>query len=357
MVAVNHLAIDGVSWRILLPDLFRAWGDVRAGREPDLGSGGTSLRRWAERAAERATAPRTLAELDHWTGTLRRGPGRLGSRPLDPAVDVLADARRLRRTLPAQATGHLLTTAPAVFGAGVDDVLLAGLALAEARRRRDAHARVLVDVESHGREREGASDLSRTTGWFTALYPVLLDTAGVDLDEAFAGGHAAGTVLKHVKEQLRAVPSEGLGYGLLRYLNPETAVAFEGLGSADIGFNYLGRFVPGETGDWSVASDAPRPDGEDPATPLAHAVEITAYVEESADGPRLGATWTWAASVLTEDEVGALADGWFEALTALVEHAQRPDAGGLTPTDVGLIEITQSEIEEFEDELASDWEI
>ncbi|MFF5983014.1 amino acid adenylation domain-containing protein [Streptomyces olindensis] len=357
VVAVNHLAIDGVSWRILLPDLFRAWADVRAGRAPDLGSGGTSLRRWSERAAERATAPRTLAELDHWTGTLRGGPGRLGSRPLDPAVDVLAGARRLRRTLPARATGHLLTTAPAVFGAGVDDVLLAGLALAEARRRRDAHARVLVDVESHGREREGASDLSRTTGWFTALYPVLLDTAGVDLDEAFAGGHAAGTVLKHVKEQLRAVPSEGLGYGLLRYLNPETAAAFEGLGSADIGFNYLGRFVPGETGDWSVASDAPRPEGEDPATPLAHAVEITAYVEESADGPRLGATWTWAPSVLTEDEVGALADGWFEALTALVEHAQRPDAGGLTPTDVGLIEITQSEIEEFEDELASDWEI
>ncbi|MGW6737494.1 amino acid adenylation domain-containing protein [Streptomyces sp. NPDC055013] len=357
LVAVNHLAIDGVSWRILLPDLFRAWGDVLAGREVALDSGGTSLRRWAERAAERAAAPRTLAELDHWTGTLRRGRTQIGSRPLDPAVDVLADARRLRRTLPAQVTGHLLTTAPAVVGAGVDDVLLAGLALAEARRRRDAHASVLIDVESHGREREGVSDLSRTTGWFTALYPVLLDAAGVDLDEAFAGGHAAGTVLKHVKEQLRAVPSEGLGYGLLRHLNPETAAAFEGLGSAGIGFNYLGRFVPGETGDWSVASDAPRPDGEDPATPLAHAVEINAYIEESPEGPRLGATWTWAAAVLTEDEVSALADGWFEALTALAEHAQRPDAGGLTPTDVGLIEITQSEIEEFEDELASDWEI
>ncbi|WP_206780293.1 non-ribosomal peptide synthetase [Streptomyces sp. Root369] len=357
LVAVNHLAIDGVSWRILLPDLFRAWGDVLAGREPALDSGGTSLRRWAQRAAERATAPRTLAELDHWTGTLRRGPAPLGARPLDPAVDVLASARRLRRTLPASVTGHLLTTAPAVVGAGVDDVLLAGLALAEARRRRDPHASVLIDVESHGREREGASDLSRTTGWFTALHPVLLDTAGVDLDEAFTGGHAAGTVLKHVKEQLRAVPSQGLGYGLLRHLNPETAAAFEGLGTAGIGFNYLGRFVAGETGDWSVASDVPRPDGEDPATPLAHAVEINAYIEESAEGPRLGATWTYAAGVLTQDEVAALADGWFEALTSLAEHAQRPDAGGLTPTDVGLIEITQSEIEEFEDELASDWEI
>ncbi|MFD9410731.1 non-ribosomal peptide synthase/polyketide synthase [Streptomyces sp. NPDC059989] len=356
LVAVNHLAIDGVSWRILLPDLFEAWREVLAGREPRLDSGGTSLRRWAERAAGRAGDPRTLAELDHWTGTLRRGRLPLGSRALDPAVDVLGSARRLRRTLPAEATGHLLTTAPAVVGAGVDDVLLAGLALAAARLRGDAHAPVLIDVESHGRDTAGALDLSRTTGWFTALYPVLLDTAGADLDEAFAAGAAAGTVLKNVKEQLRAVPSEGLGYGLLRYLNPETAAAFAGLAAAEIGFNYLGRFIPGETGDWSVASDAPRPDGEDPATPLAHAIEINAYVEESAEGPRLGATWTWAADVLTEDDVRAFADGWFEALSALAGYAQRPDAGGLTPHDVGLIEITQSEIEEFEDELASDWE-
>ncbi|MFJ6613304.1 non-ribosomal peptide synthase/polyketide synthase [Streptomyces sp. NPDC091289] len=356
LVAVNHLAIDGVSWRILLPDLFHAWDDIRAGREPASDAGGTSLRRWAQQNTERARSPRTLAELDHWTGALRGGPV-VGARPLDPAVDVLAAARRLRRTLPAEVTGHLLTTAPAVVGAGVDDVLLAGLVLAEARRRRDPHATVLIDVESHGRERDGALDLSRTTGWFTALYPVLLDTGGVDVDEALAGGHAAGTVLKHVKEQLRAVPSEGLGYGLLRHLNPETAAAFEGLRPAGIGFNYLGRFVAGETGDWSVAAGAPRPEGEDPATPLAHAVEINAYVEESAEGPRLGATWTYAPGVLTEDEAAALADGWFAALTALAEHAQRPDAGGLTPTDVGLIEITQSEIEEFEDELASDWEI
>ncbi|MFD3514397.1 amino acid adenylation domain-containing protein [Streptomyces sp. NPDC058657] len=356
LVAVNHLATDGVSWRILLPDLYQAWQEVLAGSEPRLGSGGTSLRRWAQRAAERAAEPRTLAELDHWTGTLRRAPRPLAARPLDPATDVLSGARTLRRTLPAQTTGHLLTTAPAVVGAGVDDVLLAGLAMAAAQHRGDAHAPVLIDVESHGRDTTGTLDLSRTTGWFTALYPVLLDTGGADLAEAFGAGAAAGTVLKHVKEQLRAVPGEGLGYGMLRHLNPETAAAFEGLAGAEIGFNYLGRFIPGESGDWSVATGLPRPDGEDPATPLAHAVEINAYVEESEEGPRLGAKWSWAPGVIAEEDVQALADGWFEALTALAGYAQRPDAGGLTPHDVGLIEITQSEIEEFEDELASDWE-
>ncbi|WP_086828883.1 non-ribosomal peptide synthetase [Streptomyces sp. NRRL B-24572] len=356
LVAVNHLAIDGVSWRILLPDLFQAWQDVQAGREPRLGTGGTSLRRWAQRAVDRAGTPATLAELDHWTGALRRGGRPLGSRALDPARDLLGGARKLRRTLSAETTGHLLTTAPAVVSAGVDDVLLAGLALAVARWRGDGDAPVLIDVESHGRESEGTVDLSRTTGWFTALYPVLLDTGGVALDEAFAGTAATGSVLKHVKEQLRTVPDGGLGYGRLRYLDPGTAAAFEGLGTAGIGFNYLGRYVPGDTGDWSVASDLPRPDGEDPATPLAHAVEINAHIEESAEGPRLGVVWTWAPGVLDEADAERLADAWSEALTALAAYAQRPDAGGLTPHDVGLIEITQSEIEEFEDELASDWE-
>ncbi|XDO64207.1 amino acid adenylation domain-containing protein [Streptomyces sp. RLB1-33] len=357
LVAVNHLAIDGVSWRILLPDLFQAWQAVRSGRTPRLAGGGTALRRWARRALDRAGAPDTAAELDHWTGVLREGRARLGTRRLDPATDLLRTAGRLRRTLSTRTTRHLLTTAPSVVAAGVDDVLLAGLTLAVARWRDDPHTPVLVDVESHGRaEADPAVDLSHTTGWFTALYPVLLDTGGIGVQEAFAGTEATGSVLKRVKEQLRGVPDNGLGYGRLRYLLPETAAAFEGLGQAEIGFNYLGRFVASDTGDWSVATEMPRPAGEDPHTPLAHVVEINAHVEETDDGPRLGATWTWASGVLEEADVARLADGWFAALDALADYAQRPDAGGLTPHDVGLIEITQTEIEEFEDELASDWE-
>ncbi|MFB7474170.1 non-ribosomal peptide synthase/polyketide synthase [Kitasatospora sp. NPDC056184] len=357
LVAVNHLAVDGVSWRVLLPDLYRAWEAVRAGERPGLGRGGTSLRRWSHRAVERAHTTGARAELAHWTAVLRDGQGLIGSRPLDPATDLLASAGRLTRELPAETTRHLLTTAPAVVGSGVDDVLLTGLALAAARWSAGARRRLLVDVESHGRDEADATvDLSRTTGWFTALYPVLLDTEGIDVEDALAAGEAAGSALKRIKEQLRSVPGNGLGYGRLRYLRPDTAAEFAGLGHAGIGFNYLGRFVQNDTGDWSVAAELPRPAGEDPATPLAHPVEINAHVTETADGPALGATWTWAAGVLGEAEVAALADGWFAALTALAGYAQRPDAGGLTPHDVALTGISQTEIEELENELALDWE-
>ena len=105
-------------------------------------------------------------------------------------------------------------------------------------RRRRAHGKgtsnaVLIDLEGHGREEqlfEGV-DLTRTVGWFTSLFPVRLDAGGLDLEEALRGGAALGEALKRIKEQLRRVPGGGLGYGLLRYLNPETAPALSGLAS------------------------------------------------------------------------------------------------------------------------------
>jgi hypothetical protein len=101
---------------------------------------------------------------------------------------------------------------------------------------------VQIDLESHGREQIFADvDLSRTVGWFTSRFPVRLDPGPLDFEEALQGGPALGRALKGVKEQLRTLPQGGLGYGLLRYLNPETAQALSGLATPQIGFNYLGR--------------------------------------------------------------------------------------------------------------------
>ena len=139
---------------------------------------------------------------------------------------------------------------PAAFHCGINDVLLTGLVLAVARwcrrRGRGAGTAVLIDLEGHGREEIFADvDLSRTLGWFTSLYPVRLDPGALDLAEALAGGAALGRALKIIKQQLHAVADKGLGYGLLRYLNAETALQLAGLPSPEIGFNYLGRFPGG----------------------------------------------------------------------------------------------------------------
>ncbi|MFI6641778.1 amino acid adenylation domain-containing protein [Streptomyces sp. NPDC050504] len=361
LLAAHHLVVDGVSWQILLPDLRGAWEAAAAGRTPDLDAVGTPFRRWAELLTARAAEPAAAAELDHWSEQVRLPAPDLTEQPLDPGRDTAAGARTLTQSLPADRTEPLLAQAAETLNAGVHEVLVTALAVAveEWRHHRGAPLGegALIDLEGHGRQDldpapESAVDLSRTVGWFTTIHPVRLAT-GVDdaaaRDELWAGGAAAGRAVRTVKEQLRAAPGHGIGYGLLRHLNPETGPKLAGLAQAPVLFNYLGR-TQGPGADWGPAAetDAVRAEGAD--LPLSHAVEINAVVEDHPEGPRLTATWTWSARLLSVADVRELADTWFRALRALTEHAERPDAGGYAPSDLALVELSQDEIDGLEDE-------
>src|SRR5262249_39613554 len=157
-------------------------------------------------------------------------------------------------------------------------------------------------------------DLSRTVGWFTSLFPVRLDHGLLDPDEALAAGPALARAFKTIKEQLRALPHNGLGYGLLRYLNPLTAPQLAGLATPQLGFNYLGRLDASRAADWSSAPELVIGGGGDAGMPLAHAIEVNALTCDEPDGPKLTASWSWASSLLTEETVRDLAQRWFEAL-------------------------------------------
>src|SRR5213080_2404647 len=155
----------------------------------------------------------------------------------------MGTAGELTLMLPAAVTEALLKRVPGAFHAGINHVLLTALGLSLVqwcrRRERGAGHAVLIDVEGHGREEIFADvDLSRTVGWFTSLFPVRLDAAGIDLVQALAGGAALGQAIKAFKEQLHAIPDNGLGYGLLRYLNGATAWQLGGFAQPQIGFNY-----------------------------------------------------------------------------------------------------------------------
>src|SRR5262249_47217189 len=162
------------------------------------------------------------------------------------------------------------------------DVLLGALAVALVRwarqRTRGNDSAVLIDLEGHGREEIFAGvDLTRTVGWFTSVHPVRLDLAGVDVDETSAGDRGLARGVKLVKEQLRHIPQNGLGYGLLRYLNEETGAQLAGYAPRQLGFNYLGRFASPADADWAAAEEASALGaGADAAMPLTHAVAVNA---------------------------------------------------------------------------------
>ncbi|GAA1607117.1 non-ribosomal peptide synthetase [Catellatospora bangladeshensis] len=323
LLVVHHLAVDGVSWRVLAADL------AAAAAGADLAPVPVSFRTYARRLV---AADRT-AELDAWRGIVAD----TAAAPLDPDKDVAGTAGRTTVRLTGATVDTLLTRLPALFHCGPDDVLLAALAPAAARWT--GRGTVHLALEGHGRD-DTDLDLSRTVGWFTAQYPVRLVPGSADWAEIAAGGPAAGRVLKTVKEQLRQVPGNGSGYGLLRDRldAPRPGLAFNYLGRLDAGTGHHGwRLLPGH--ELTHAAH--------PGQPLGHAIEIDAHVRDTPDGPQLVAEWVWASRIHGQD-VTELAELWAQALHGLAAHADDPGAGGLTPSDLDLVAIDQSELDDLE---------
>ncbi|SET46725.1 non-ribosomal peptide synthetase [Nonomuraea wenchangensis] len=305
-LVAHHLVVDGVSWRILAEDLAQAY----AGTTPLTRS--TSFRTWARALP----ALDRRAELPYWTDTLAaEEPWRL-----DPARDTAATAARLTVSAPLDVTL---------------DRVLAALALAVAGHRAGhglpGGREVLFDVEAHGREDLVAgADLSRTVGWFTAIWPVRLDPGRV-------GGADA---LARTSARLREVPGKGVGYGLLRHLDQDAGPRLARLPRPAICVNFLGRF-PEEPGDWGmVLEPGSFLDLADPGLPLAHVLTVDAFVAEGPAGARLESTWTWASRVLTEPAVRELSGRWLDELRATA------------PSGAFLVELDQAELDEFEETLA-----
>ena len=357
LVIAHHLVVDGVSWRVLVPDLMSAWRAHASGRDLALEPVRTSFRTWAGRLAERARTT-AEAELPLWEGMTALPDPQLSTRPSDPGKNTRGTARHHTAVLPAGLTEPLLTTVPAAVHAGAEEVLLTGfaLALAEWRRRRGTAggSAVLIDLERHGRDEDGHSDLSRTVGWFTAMHPLRLDP-GVRWHETTQAGPGTEAALKRVKEQLRALPGKGIGYGLLRYANPRTAPLLAAAAAPQIAFNYLGRVRVDRDADedWGAAPESVHIAPMDPDMPFAHSLELNAVTHDSAEGPQLKVTWSWPDALFDESEIRALTDLWFAALSTLATHADAPAAGGRTPSDLPLVDLLQDEI----DELESDWRL
>ncbi|WP_283478158.1 non-ribosomal peptide synthetase [Rhodococcus sp. H29-C3] len=360
LIVAHHFVVDGVTWRILLPDLAVAWSQLAAGQQVSLPAVGTSMRRWSHGLIQAAAAPSRREELSIWKSLANFDDPLVGRRPFDPTRDVVRTVERVEVEISADTTDALLTRVPRLYRGGVNDGLLATLALAVARWRRNrgiSTTSALFALEGHGREEAvvPGADLSRTIGWFTSAYPLALDLDGIDIDDAFAGGATVGAAVKTVKEQIHRVPDRGMGYGLLKYLDDETAAELESVPSGQISFNYLGRIssaeIPAELADFGWA-----PTGAlgsltasmDEDMPANSTIDINAIVTDGPDGPRLGATFAFPNGLVDRADVSELADLWTEAMEALSDHSRTAEAGGLTPSDLTLIESTQDEIDSWE---------
>ncbi|WP_223778478.1 non-ribosomal peptide synthase/polyketide synthase [Streptomyces sp. 135] len=325
LLVAHHLVVDGVSWRILLEDLETAYRQAAAGEPVRLPARTTSVREWASRLRD---DDRFAGQLGHWERTARACADPL---PVDrDGGNTTADVREVTVRLDRARTDGLLRRVPGVYRTRVDDVLLT--ALGRALSDWTGRDTVAVGLEGHGREDQLFEDvdLSRTVGWFTSLFPLALSVPA----------DSWGTALKSVKEQLRAVPDRGIGYGVLRHLVRDEKLT--GAPEPGISFNYLGRF------DWSADAGtlvAGVPGGlggaEAPDTERPHLLDVVARVEDD----RLEITWYYSAGRHREETVTALAEGMLRALGDIVAHCALPDAGGRTPSDFPLARLDQAAVD------------
>ncbi|WP_438872393.1 amino acid adenylation domain-containing protein [Paractinoplanes maris] len=285
LLMIHHLAVDAVSWPVLLEDL---------ATEGPLPAVGTSFRAWA-RAVAALDRP---AEHPYWDSVFDGPAALLGDVALDPAVDTLGTLGHVTVRVKAD---PVVTALPARFRANPQDILLTGLALA-------AGGDVLVELEGHGRAEQlvPGADLSRTVGWFTTSHPVRLTAT-------------AKAPIKHVKEVLRAAPDGGIGYGLLRRDDPRPPILF----------NYLGRTGDGDDGLRGDAGDG---------VPARHALTVEATVA----GDEVVLSAAYPRRVLTEGAVRGLLEAWTAALATLAD-----EPGGLTPSDV-LAGVDQAALDDLE---------
>ncbi|MHA7653907.1 condensation domain-containing protein, partial [Mycobacterium sp. ML4] len=350
VLVIHHLAVDGVSWRILLDDLNAAWDQRRAGQPITLPVAGTSFRSWAAVLGEYARSAAVVDQLPAWQRIAAAGAALAA---VDPAVDTYVSAGQMSMSLDVDTTRSLLGEVPAAFHAGVHDILLIAFGLAWTEFLGCAGVPIGIDVEGHGRDEELGPDidLSSTVGWFTSKYPIALVVDRLHWQQVRDGAPALAEVIKVVKEQLRAVP-DGLSYGLLRYLNTEVELTGP---DPLIGFNYLGRL--------GVAADSTRPADmwqiaggdqvfSDPARAaipmsLTHTVDLNAVAVDTKAGPLLHAHWTWASSKLDGAEIARVSQLWFEALGGICACVHR-GGHGLTPSDVALTGLNQQQIDQLE---------
>ncbi|NVZ39569.1 amino acid adenylation domain-containing protein, partial [Pseudomonas sp. 21615526] len=331
LVVIHHLVVDGISWRILFEDLQKAYQQLASGQRCVLPAKTSSFRAWVERLGQAATADTLRAQLDYWEGLLS---GSSTALPVDHPHGSLSNrhAMTVHTQLDAQATRQLLQEAPAAYRTQVNDLLLS--ALARVIGRWTGQDSALIQLEGHGREDLFDDvDLTRTVGWFTSLFAVRLP---VESDIAHS--------IKAVKEQLRAIPDKGIGYGVLRYLGDEPSRSrLQALPAPRITFNYLGQFDGSFDDEQALFAPSGEARGleQSPEAALGNWLTLNGQVY----GGELSLGWTFSGQMFDTSTVQRLADEYRLELLSVIAHCTAPGNSGLTPSDVPLAGLGQRQLD------------
>ncbi|MEA5516374.1 non-ribosomal peptide synthetase [Nodularia sp. UHCC 0506] len=323
LIIIHHLAVDGVSWRILLSDLQTAYQQISQGKAIKLPPKTTSFKHWAEKLQEYAHSTALQQELEYW---LAIAPEQFAQIPVDfPEEDnTVAQSHTITVALSQEETQVLLQKVPKIYQTQINDVLLTALVQAF---KPWTNARLLVDLEGHGREEIFEDvDLLRTVGWFTTIFPVFLDVSKTNgVEEAVTA----------VKEQLRQIPNRGIGYGVLRYLKSESRLHQI---QANVRFNYLGQTDQVfESSMFAPASESTEP-GRSLKGNRSYLLDINGIVAQG----QLQLNWTYSQAIHRRATIESLSEGFMQALREIIAHCQETKLNPYIPSGFSQQELEAS---------------
>ncbi|ARO86883.1 non-ribosomal peptide synthetase [Nitrosospira lacus] len=331
LIVIHHLAVDGVSWRILLEDLDTA--NARMDHPAALPPKTTAFTSWAGKLAAHANSADIMGEARYWLAAL---PMQATPLPRDLPAPLEANTAGSSHTvvvsLSTEETARLLRDIARTHRARIDEILLTAVGLALARWI--GVGETLVDVEGHGRETLFDDvDLSRTVGWFTTIFPVALDVRGCA---------NPGAALRRIKEKLRAIPHRGIGYGLLRYMSrSEAGDRLKALPQAQMSFNYLGQFEH---------SADPGADGNDARGPAFSERDRRRYLIDVNGGvfsDRLHLSWIYSEAIHRRATIETLAGAFLEELRGIIAYSPSARDMGFSPADFPLSNLDQVQMDEL----------
>ncbi|HEV2705203.1 MAG TPA: condensation domain-containing protein, partial [Pyrinomonadaceae bacterium] len=274
-------------------------------------------------------------ELEFWTSAPNQPVAHL---PLDfeGGENIVSSVKTHSISLTEEETKQILHEVPKSYRTQINDVLLT--ALSRSMKSWTRRGALLVDFEAHGREHSFDDiDLTRTVGWFTSIYPVVLETPE---------GGDIGVHLKAVKERLRTVPGGGIGYGLLRYVRGDAGIAekIKSRGEAEVVFNYGGQFdqsLP-ESSPFSLAKESPG-SARSPRALRRYLLEINAFVIKG----QLTLYWTYSENLHRRETIERVAAGMMEELRAIIAHCRGLETAAYTPSDFPAAKLSQKDLDKL----------
>jgi amino acid adenylation domain-containing protein/non-ribosomal peptide synthase protein (TIGR01720 family) len=349
LIVIHHLVVDGVSWRILLEDFSTAYCQLEKGEEIQLPTKTESFKHWSEALSRYAStmvgeeSREFRQQLEYWK--------EIETTPVDPLPqdrEVTADKKKTKYAktvsleLNREETETLLKKVNYAYNTEINDILLTTLGLA--LKDWSGHQKVLINLEGHGRGSIiNGVDISRTVGWFTSQFPLLLDMGKFD--------HLPEQII-HVKETLRQVPNKGIGYGILRYLVPEKAregVYFSH--QPEVCFNYLGQFLQ-ETlhkNNGGVFSVSRMKMGNliSPESEMIYVLDVRGMIVEG----KLKLSFVYNGYQYRSAVIEDLRDGCKQYLMDIIDHCTKKEVTQQTVSDFTASDFDEQEMEDLFDEL------